>query len=541
MMMSYKAAAILKQKSRTAKTILFHFGLFIASIVIIISDTDFATFGANNQVRNFWLSDFEAIADQETLETYLKEGLVEKFFDQDENGNVNKFSHDGSMIYLSDLNVRQLRSSDSKKFLNRWTLETKNFTSGWKPSEKDESDGTTDISGESDADTAWQHTPFWSGRHIKGEFSSQYPYSGYSIHVFAGDEESKGKLSTAIDDGWIDNSTRAVVVDLVLYCNPARIFTSVQLVAEIPPIGNIYTGNSEVRSFPEIEYETVGHYALLGVRIFYGVVAAYLTLRTSFGIFDTGMILFFSSFWRCIEVFAIISALSSQMYYTSQRAYTNIVWEKLEKEDYESLLKENPFKYSIVGDVAAAANAHRWQLAYLGFVIFFTLIKFMKILSGTHFFEMTKGTYFKAGYALLANVLFIFVVYFGFVHVARILFHRTADFSDLMRSADMVMGFCAGMYTSTDLRRVHHFRAGWYLVFLELIINCILMNTLAVILENSFRESKDQFEAASELHHMTRKHFRTKFANRKENLQKLSKTKKKGFKDLPRDSDDDLF
>ena len=106
-----------------------------------------------------------------------------------ENNFQNKFSQDGSMIYLSDLNVRQLRSSDSKKFLNRWTLETKNFTSGWKSAEKDESDGTADISGESDEDTAWQHTPFWSGRHIKGEFSSQYPYSGYSIHVFAGDEE----------------------------------------------------------------------------------------------------------------------------------------------------------------------------------------------------------------------------------------------------------------------------------------------------------------------------------------------------------------
>ena len=35
------------------------------------------------------------------------------------------------MIYLSDLNVRQLRSNDPKKFLNRWTLETENFTSGW--------------------------------------------------------------------------------------------------------------------------------------------------------------------------------------------------------------------------------------------------------------------------------------------------------------------------------------------------------------------------------------------------------------------------
>ena len=47
------------------------------------------------------------------------------------------------------------------------------------------------------------------------------------------------------------------------------------------------------------------------------------------------------------------------MYYTSQRAYTNIVWEKLEEENYETLLKENPFKQLIVGDVAAAANAHR--------------------------------------------------------------------------------------------------------------------------------------------------------------------------------------
>ena len=28
------------------------------------------------------------INQKETLETYLKEGLIEKFFDQDENGNV---------------------------------------------------------------------------------------------------------------------------------------------------------------------------------------------------------------------------------------------------------------------------------------------------------------------------------------------------------------------------------------------------------------------------------------------------------------------
>jgi hypothetical protein len=253
---------------------------------------------------------------------------------------------------------------------------------------------------------------------------------------------------------------------------------------------------------------------------------------------------FFANFWRCLEVLTVLFALSSQVLYTTQRSYTEIAWEKLEQEDYPAVLKNNPRTESIVGDISAASEAHQWQLASLGCVIFFSMVKFMKILSGTKFFEMTKGTYFEAGWCLAANVLFIFVVYSGFIHVSLILFKRSADFTGILRSAQMIMGYCAGMYTSTDLREMHPFRGGWFLWWQHLFINCILMNTLAVLLENSFRESKDLYLEQKEFRQLTRKSFRTKFANRKENLKRIKKSKinkSEKYRDLPRDDDGEMF
>ena len=49
------------------------------------------------------------------------------------------------------------------------------------------------------------------------------------------------------------------------------------------------------------------------------------------------------------------------------------------------------FSYSIVDDLAAASASHQWELACLGLVIFLVMLKFMKILSGTKFFELIKA------------------------------------------------------------------------------------------------------------------------------------------------------
>ena len=48
---------------------------------------------------------------------------------------------------------------------------------------------------------------------------------------------------------WIDAHTRVVFIEFIAYENADRIFSSIQLVAEMPPIGNFYTKSTNVRSF----------------------------------------------------------------------------------------------------------------------------------------------------------------------------------------------------------------------------------------------------------------------------------------------------
>lgn len=88
----------------------------------------------------------------------------------------------------------------------------------------------------------------------------------------------------------------------------------------------------------------------------------------------------------------------------------DIAWDKLKTKDYDTHLARSPlrsvhlsllndiifnltiFSYSIVDDLSAASASHQWELACLGLVIFLVMLKFMKILSGTKFFELIKAS-----------------------------------------------------------------------------------------------------------------------------------------------------
>ena len=135
---------------------------------------------------------------------------------------------------------------------------------------------------------------------MHGEFAASYPDSGYSIRIFQGDKAEK--LTKLLDNEWIDNRTRAVTVDFGLYCSAERMFSTVQvfiiskalikytfqLVAELPPIGNVHTAESNVRSYIDLDQETTIFKMTLFIRSFYALVTFYLILRVCFGIFDTG-------------------------------------------------------------------------------------------------------------------------------------------------------------------------------------------------------------------------------------------------------------
>jgi hypothetical protein len=229
--LAYQSSVRLKTKTRVIKKILFLFGLFLCSVIIILFETNFATGRINDSIKNFWISDFNSISTRSDLEHYLSKTLTSKFYNQDEYGNVNGFSEDGSIVFISDLNVRQVRSVEASNPFGFWNHQTFNFSTSW----------AANKTVEKQQNVPWRHSEFWNGRSLVGEFFGQYPSGGYSIHLFA-NSQMNNELQAAIKAGWIDKYTRMITVNFALYCASDDIFSNVQLVAEIPIIGNIYTG-----------------------------------------------------------------------------------------------------------------------------------------------------------------------------------------------------------------------------------------------------------------------------------------------------------
>ena len=68
------------------------------------------------------------------------------------------------------------------------------------------------------------------------------------------------------------------------------------------------------------------------------------------------------------------------------------------------------------------------------------------------------------------------------------LFPESLDFSSSLRAFQMVLGFSAGMYTSTDLLDFHYFSGCIFLFFHYVCICCIFLNFVAVILESYYKD-----------------------------------------------------
>ena len=79
------------------------------------------------------------------------------------------------------------------------------------------------------------------------------------------------------------------------------------------------------------------------LRVLYTLISCLLLTRICFSLFDNGFLKFFSSFWRLIEFGSCFSAILSQIYYSSQKAYTDVAWIKYNREDYIDYVKEDAY------------------------------------------------------------------------------------------------------------------------------------------------------------------------------------------------------
>ena len=154
-----------------------------------------------------------------------------------------------------------------------------------------------------------------------------------------------------------------------------------------------------------------------------------------------------------------------------------------------------------------------WEL-----VIFVVYLKFMSIILGKKEFEKIFQIMREAATELKNHAILIFLLLLAFSRTSCYLFPESLDFSSSLRAFQMVLGFSAGMYTSTDLLDFHYFSGCIFLFFHYVCICCIFLNFVAVILESYYKDIGAHAKGNNKIAKMSVKKMRKLFVTLKNEL-----------------------
>ena len=121
-----------RERLQAAKS---RYGLFFLLAVLIVYNEQSVAIQTFNKSTKTYFGDFESIKNRKDLQNYLTGPLMEKFFTT-KNHALMDFSPEGQIFYISELQIRQLRTRDPSDFLNY--PDKQNYTFGWQPPNEDE-------------------------------------------------------------------------------------------------------------------------------------------------------------------------------------------------------------------------------------------------------------------------------------------------------------------------------------------------------------------------------------------------------------------
>ena len=318
----YKETIKIKNRERLAAA-KSRYGLFFLLAVLIVYNEQSVAIQTFNKSTKTFFGSFEQIYNRKDLENYLTGPLLDIFFNTRNHAQMD-FSPEGQIFFISEMQIRQLRTRERSDFLD--FPDHSNYSTGWAPPDEDEEVWFT----------PWNYTTVNDANNwILGEFNAAYDQSGYTYRIYDGKKEQAVQaLRSILDENWIDDMTRVVVVEFVLYENSNRLFSTVKLVAEMPPIGCVSTQSTKIRTFRQ-------HYVMNGwdvfgviIRCLFFVLCIYNAFRVAIVLIDIGPFQYLTQFWCNVDFAATLCGIVGQLTYMSQRAYTDRAWSKQNHERY---------------------------------------------------------------------------------------------------------------------------------------------------------------------------------------------------------------
>ncbi|XP_052094392.1 polycystic kidney disease protein 1-like 1 isoform X3 [Mytilus californianus] len=305
-----------------------------------------------------------------------------------------------------------------------------------------------------------------------------YDNSGYVLQLNMTRSEVLVQLEELQQLDWINNQTRAVIVEFTLYNAPTGLFTSVVILLEIPSSGGAYPDH-RIRSTHLYRYVTKLDNLVLAFELMFIILTVY---KIGVQLCDVVRLeIYFRNFWVVVDTISSALSLTYIVFYVYRFILVSETVENLRSTYFRQFV-----------DVSFLAFWDEIIRSLIGMILFLVMIKFLKLLHYIKIFSMF-GTIYKRLQREIVTFMALFlgsIVFFS--RIGTVLFGAYIySFSNVIGSIFTVSALLTGIYEDypiPDTSVVHTIRI--FVLFFSVFGTGLLTSYMLTVLTYRFRIQK---------------------------------------------------
>ncbi|XP_019641534.1 PREDICTED: uncharacterized protein LOC109483019 [Branchiostoma belcheri] len=308
--------------------------------------------------------------------------------------------------------------------------------------------------------------PFW------GTFAL-YSGGGYVAELGTNSRESSAIIQNLKDNAWLDDNTRAVLVEFTMYNAYVNLFSVVTLALELPVSGGVFP-RADIQTVRLYNYTSQYTLYILACEILYIFMLVFYLYREVKELRQKKC-QYLSEFWNWVEVLVALLSLCAVGLFACRMVITDRV---------TAYRRSNPGRFVNYSEAAF------WDAVYgyvIAVIVTLVIAKFVKLLRFNRRMSLIGDTIKHAAPKVLGFVVIYIVVIMAFAQALFLVLGNTSEsFGTFLSCLETLWNIQLGEFEFSDFWD-GHWLLGPTLWFCYVVTsNCILVFTFVAIMMDSF-------------------------------------------------------
>ncbi|CAF1143554.1 unnamed protein product [Rotaria sordida] len=317
-----------------------------------------------------------------------------------------------------------------------------------------------------------------------------YKGGGYVVSLGRTYEKARSLLETLRSENWLDQLTRAVIMDFSLYNANVNLFISVTLSFEMTSMGSIIQ-DYQIKIFRL--YDHIGGYGIL-VYLF----ELLFVIFTIYSFIHEILLLikqrkeYFNKFWNIISFITAIFSITAIIMYGTKKTLTRLAIRSLRKTEMGEFVNFNA--------IGSFDEVYSYIVAL---VTFFTMLKFLKLLRFNKRIGMLSQSlrYARQDLNSFGVVFIIFMI--AYAHMGFGIFGRSLQsYKSFFTALTTCFRMLLGEINAPDMLAVSRVYGTFYFLSFISLVFVALLSIFLTILNDSFAHVKRELAASQHKNEM---------------------------------------